>query len=72
MAYEKKLEHTMPPGQRKEDRPKHLSTIDHIRSITHFTFLTKKGDIVLEEGESDADSRDAPATGNPGSSISVE
>ena len=33
----KKLEHTCRPGQWKEDRPKHLSTIDTLRSITHFT-----------------------------------
>ena len=37
VATEKKLEHPCRPGQRKEDRPKHLSTIDHLRSITHFT-----------------------------------
>ena len=37
VASEKKLEHPCRPGQRKEDRPKHLSTIDHLRSITHFT-----------------------------------
>ena len=37
VACEKKLEHPRCPGQRKEDRPKHLSTIDTLRSITHFT-----------------------------------
>ena len=37
VAGEKKLEHPRCPGQRKEDRPKHLSTIDTFRSITHFT-----------------------------------